>query len=140
MTGHCLCCSPVCRFTHAPRLSHAKALKRIVHYIQGTKDKGLIFAPTNELVVDCYVDADFAGLWKSEDDQRPRLCQISHWICFRVRWMSSVMDKQATDGNCSVNKGVSVDCSLSSNAGTDSSLPCRQRSCNIYLPWRSGIN
>ena len=59
------------RFTHAPRLSHAKALKRIVRYLQGTKDKGLIFAPTNELVVDCYVDADFAGLWKSEDDQDP---------------------------------------------------------------------
>ena len=59
------------RFTHSPRQSHAKAVKRIVRYLQGTKDKGLIFTPTDELVVDCYVDADFAGLWKSEDDQDP---------------------------------------------------------------------
>ena len=59
------------RFTHAPKQSHAKALKRIVRYLKGTQDKGLIFCPTDELVVDCYVDADFAGLWKSEDDQDP---------------------------------------------------------------------
>ena len=59
------------RFTHSPRQSHGKAVKRIVRYLQGTKDKGLIFTPTEDLVVDCYVDADFAGLWKSEDDQDP---------------------------------------------------------------------
>ena len=59
------------RFTHSPRQSHGTAVKRIVRYLHGTKDKGLIFTPTDELVVDCYVDADFAGLWKSEDDQDP---------------------------------------------------------------------
>ena len=59
------------RFTHSPRQSHGKAVKRIIRYLQGTKDKGIIFTPTGELVVDCYVDADFAGLWGSEDDQDP---------------------------------------------------------------------
>ena len=59
------------RFTHAPRKSHAKAVKRIVRYLQGTNTKGIIFTPTKELVVDCYVDADFAGLWGSEDNQDP---------------------------------------------------------------------
>jgi len=39
--------------------------------LQGTKDKGLILEPTSDLQVDYYVDADFAGLWNSEDDQDP---------------------------------------------------------------------
>jgi hypothetical protein len=39
--------------------------------LQGTKDKGLIFKPTADLALDCYVDADFAGLWGQEDDQDP---------------------------------------------------------------------
>ena len=59
------------RFTHAPKQSHAKAVKRIVRYLQGTKDKGLVFKPTNDWKVDCFVDADFCGLWGSEDPNDP---------------------------------------------------------------------
>ena len=29
------------------------------------------FAPTDDLKLDCYVDADYAGLWNHEDDQDP---------------------------------------------------------------------
>ena len=59
------------RFTHAPRNSHAVAIKRILRYLQGTRDKGLVFNPSTSLQVDCYVDADFAGLWSIEDEQDP---------------------------------------------------------------------
>lgn len=59
------------RFTHSPRQSHAKAIKRIVRYLQGTRNKGLILKPSKELKLDCYVDADFAGLWGVEDPQDP---------------------------------------------------------------------
>jgi hypothetical protein len=59
------------RFTHCPRASHAKAVKHILRYLQGTKDKGLEFQLSNELSLDCFVDADFAGLWGQEDDQDP---------------------------------------------------------------------
>jgi histone deacetylase 1/2 len=59
------------RFSFSPKVSHGKALKRIVRYLKGTKEQGLIFSPSGELVVDCYVDSDFAGLWRSEDDQDP---------------------------------------------------------------------
>ena len=59
------------QFTHALQHSHAIAVKRILRYLQGTKEKGLILEPTSDLQVDCYVDADFAGLWNSEDDQDP---------------------------------------------------------------------
>ena len=46
-------------------------MKRICWYIQGTKDNGLVFNPSNKLVMDCYADADFVGLWGHEDPQDP---------------------------------------------------------------------
>jgi hypothetical protein len=59
------------RFTHDPKDSHAIAVKRIVRYLIQTKDKGLIFKPSLDWKVDCYVDADFCGLWGSEDPNDP---------------------------------------------------------------------
>ena len=59
------------RFTHCPRASHAVAIKRIIRYLKGTRDQGMILSPSSTLNVDCYVDADFAGLWKSEDPHDP---------------------------------------------------------------------
>ena len=59
------------RFTHAPKQSHAKAVKRILRYLKGTADKGIQFVPDLNAGLDCYVDADFAGLWGYEDDQDP---------------------------------------------------------------------
>jgi hypothetical protein len=59
------------RFTHNPKESHAKAIKRICRYLKGTATKGLILKPTPKLELDCYVDADFAGLYGYEDDQDP---------------------------------------------------------------------
>jgi histone deacetylase 1/2 len=59
------------RFTHNPKKSHAAAIKRICRYLQATKGKGLEFTPTKKMELDCYVDADFAGLWKHESDQDP---------------------------------------------------------------------
>ena len=47
------------------------ALKRIEKYFKGTLDKGLILDPADELTLDCYPDADFAGLWGREDPQDP---------------------------------------------------------------------
>ena len=59
------------RFTHDPKDSHAVAVKRIVRYLIATKDKGLVFKPSFDWKVDCYVDADFCGLWGSEDPEDP---------------------------------------------------------------------
>jgi hypothetical protein len=59
------------RFSHAPKQSHAVAVKRIVRYLKGTREKGMIFKPTNDWKLDCYVDADFCGLWGSEDPDDP---------------------------------------------------------------------
>ena len=67
------------RFAHAPRHSHAVAVKRIAHYLQGVlNDKqGLQFKISDKFNLDLYVDADFAGLWTYEDDQDP--------VCVRSR-------------------------------------------------------
>jgi hypothetical protein len=65
--------SQCAHYTHAPRRSHERALERIGQYLKGTKDRGLILEPTkdNNLKIDAYVDADFAGMWGHEDAQDP---------------------------------------------------------------------
>lgn len=59
------------RFSHNPKQSHAVAIKRILRYLKGTRDKGMMFSPGDDFAVDCYVDADFAGLWGVEYNQDP---------------------------------------------------------------------
>ncbi|MGH7973974.1 MAG: reverse transcriptase domain-containing protein, partial [bacterium] len=45
------------RFSHFPKKIHEEAVKHICRYLKGTKDKGLLFTPTEDLKLDCYVDA-----------------------------------------------------------------------------------
>lgn len=61
--------SQVCRFTHAPKKSHAIAVKMIVRYLRRTRDFGTIVSPTTDINLDLYVDADFAGLYRSDPDR-----------------------------------------------------------------------
>jgi hypothetical protein len=88
------------RFTHVPRQSHAVAVKRILRYLNSTKDKGMTLRPNYNLTIDCFVDADFAGLWKAEDDQNP-LCVKSRTgflITFMgcpLHWMSKLQSQIA---------------------------------------------
>lgn len=46
------------RYTFAPTRRHEKALIRIGRYLLGTQDKGLILAPSDNLKLDCYPDAE----------------------------------------------------------------------------------
>jgi hypothetical protein len=52
---------PVCLHMHTPREPHLTALKRILRYLHGSLDYGLLLrsSPTSELVV--YTDADWVG-------------------------------------------------------------------------------
>jgi hypothetical protein len=63
--------SQCARYIHNTRRSHETALLRIGQYLRGTMDKGLTLRPNNKLGIDCFVDADFAGLWSREDVQDP---------------------------------------------------------------------
>ena len=63
-------------FTHKTKASHEIDVKRICRYLKGTKENGLEFNTSKKLVVDCYADADFAGLRGHEYPQDP--------ICARI--------------------------------------------------------
>ena len=83
------------RFTHNTNVSHETDVKRICRYLQGTKDNGIVFNPPKKLVVYCYADADFAGLWGHEDPQDP-ICARSRtgfvviFANFHLLWMSKL--------------------------------------------------
>ena len=70
-------------------------MKRICRYLQGTKDNGLVFNPSQKLVVDFYADADFAGLRRHEDPQDP-ICARSRtgfvvtFVNFPLLWVSKI--------------------------------------------------
>jgi hypothetical protein len=51
------------RFTLAPKKSHGVAVKRIIRYFQGTDNICLVFRPSTDWKVDCYVDTDFCSLY-----------------------------------------------------------------------------
>lgn len=59
------------RFPANPRLSHERAVKRIVQYLKKTRDKGIIMTPNKDKGIQCYVDADFAGGFSSETSEDP---------------------------------------------------------------------
>ena len=66
------------RFNHNPKKSHFNAVKRIVRYLKATqengRDRGLTFdvGGVDEIPkVECFVDADFAGLWNVEHNDDP---------------------------------------------------------------------
>ena len=63
------CCA---RYMFAPKAIHEKALKRIGRYLKATRDKGLILNPSKEtLKIDCFPDADFAGMYGHERNDDP---------------------------------------------------------------------
>lgn len=88
------------RFTHFPRKSHEDAICRICRYLQGTKDKGLRFKPEEDLKLDCYVDADFAGLYGVEDSQDPVCVKSRTGYCLTLGgcpliWVSKLQTEVA---------------------------------------------
>ena len=62
------CCA---RYMFCPRRSHESALKIIGQYLKATRDRGLVLHPSKELKIDCYPDADFAGMYGHEDSSDP---------------------------------------------------------------------
>jgi hypothetical protein len=59
--------SSVGRFNQSPKKSHATAVKTIIRYLKGTRDKGIYVNISDRLNLETYCDADFCGLFGSED-------------------------------------------------------------------------
>ncbi|XP_076946700.1 receptor-like protein EIX2 [Bidens hawaiensis] len=51
----------VCMYMHAPRTHHFLALKRILRYVKGTIDLGILMQPFRHFTLVAYTDADWAG-------------------------------------------------------------------------------
>ena len=89
------------RFQVNPRKPHAAAIKRIGRYLIGTRDKGLVFKPTGDLSeFECYVDADFAGNYTTENNEDPNSvksrtgCVIKYAGC-PITWFSRLQSEIA---------------------------------------------
>jgi hypothetical protein len=88
------------QYTHSPKQSHENALKRIGCYLKGTLTKGLILNPSKTLNIDCYLDADFAGLWTRDIKQDPHCVrsQTGYVLCLSncpVSWKSKLQTEIA---------------------------------------------
>ncbi|XP_022007864.1 uncharacterized mitochondrial protein AtMg00810-like [Helianthus annuus] len=51
----------VCLFMHAPREPHYQFLKRILRYVKGTLDHGLLLSSSSSTALTAYSDADWGG-------------------------------------------------------------------------------
>ena len=83
------------RFAANPKLSHERAVKRIVRYLKGTKNNGLILRPNPQDGIKCYVDADFAGGYSEDtrDDPRSVYSRTGYVIIYYacpVLWVSKM--------------------------------------------------
>ena len=65
------------QFIHNTTASNEIFVRITCRYLQSTKDKVLVSNPCKRMVLDCYVDTYFAGLWVHENPQDP--------ICANIR-------------------------------------------------------
>jgi hypothetical protein len=88
------------RFSKKPKRIHEIAVRKIGRYLQGTRDKGYFLNPNNTNNLDCYVDADFAGLWNPNEAQDPttlksRTGYVIHFCGYPVIWASKLQTEIA---------------------------------------------
>ena len=61
------------QFRADPKLTHNQEVKRVLMYPKGTSEQVLIMNPDPGKIIECYVDADFAGRWNQEKGKDPGL-------------------------------------------------------------------
>jgi len=89
------------RFSTCPMRIHEIAIRRICRYLQATSDQGYVLHPTpTHRNLDCYVDADFAGLWTeaSSSDSTSVKSRTGYVILFAncpVLWVSKLQTEVA---------------------------------------------
>ena len=92
--------SQVARFTHAPKQSHAIAVKRIARYLAGTSTMGIIVCMSSGLSLTSYVDADFAGLYKRDPDHEPTSAKSRTGYIIKLGDCPLVWKSQLQHGIC----------------------------------------
>ena len=83
------------RFSSNPKISYERAIKRICKYLQGIKERGMIYKPDKTKGIKCFVDADFARNWTKANADNPENClsRTGYIICIAgcpVTWTSKL--------------------------------------------------
>ena len=100
------------RFCEDPKESHAKAIRWLVRYLKGTKDKGLVFSPNKNKGIELFVDADFAGNWDINDTDNPDTARSRHGYIIKfmgcpIIWKSQLQQEIALSSTESEYTGLS---------------------------------
>ncbi|RVX23271.1 Retrovirus-related Pol polyprotein from transposon RE1 [Vitis vinifera] len=53
--------SVISQFMHDPREPHLQAAYRVLHYLKGNPEKGILFKKNNTLALEAYTNVDYAG-------------------------------------------------------------------------------
>ena len=77
--------SLISRFMETPMDSHWKKGKRILRYISGTRDYGILYSKSDDFILVGYTDSDFAG---SIDDRKNTSGYIFHLGSGAISWAS----------------------------------------------------
>ena len=88
------------RFCTDPKLSHEKAIIKLLRYLVHTRNEGLIIKPDKAKGIECFVDASFAPGWKSDDADNATnlLSRTGYVIMFAgcpVHWSSKMQTEIA---------------------------------------------
>ena len=86
------------RFSANTEASHNKGVKRIIKYLKGTKENGLIMYLKTDKGLECFVDADFAGGWSTNKSDDPaslysRSGYIIKYRNFPIIWASKLQSE-----------------------------------------------
>ena len=105
----CFSVSQVAKFSNNPTKPHATAIERILRCLKATQDKGTLVKPTTDLHLDVWVDADFAGLFGSEDPTLPdsarsrtgHVISLSDWPILWKSQLQTHTSLSALEAECS---------------------------------------
>lgn len=92
------CCA---RYMFCPKHSHEQALKRIGRYLKATRTRGLVLNPSSDKCkLDCYPDADFAGMYGHEKPTDPACAKsrtgfVINFADCPVLWCSKLQTETA---------------------------------------------
>ena len=92
--------SQVARFTAAPRVSHATAVKTIVRYLAQTAEKGLKVKPDGTYNLLCWADADLAGMYKQEPEYDPNSAKSQYGYIITFGGVSLIWKSQLISAIC----------------------------------------
>ena len=100
------------RFTEAPKVEHAKAVRWLARYLKGTRDEGIILEPDESKHLNMYVDADFAGNWNRDeaeerDNARSRHGYAITYMNCPIVWKSQMQTEIALSSTESEYIGLS---------------------------------